>query len=95
MAIIIEEEKNKIGIVKFLMWFLILIIIGVAGYYIFFAQPQLIEIVTPSNFKAIDPLAGINLNPEEVLNSQDFLSLKKYVTPPEPGNTGKTNPFAP
>ncbi len=95
MAIIIEEEKNKMGAVRFLMWFLILVIIGVAGYYIFFAKPQLIEIATPSNFKGIDPLAGINLNPEEVLNSQDFQSLKKYVTPPQPGNAGKSNPFAP
>ena len=96
MATIIEEGKNgRGGIVRLLMWLMVLIIIGAAGYYIFFAEPQLVEIATPASFKSIDPLAGINLNPEDVINGVEFQSLKIYVTPPRPGNAGKANPFAP
>ncbi len=98
MAIIVEEGGNGTSkVVRIIMWFLILLIIAVAGYYIFFAQPQLIEVVVPSNLqgKSIDPLAGINLNPGEVISGEEFQALKQYVTPPRPGNAGKSNPFSP
>lgn len=97
MAILIEEENNRASIVKVFLWLLILIIIAVAGYYIFFAKPQLVEIVVPQNLqsKSIDSLAGINFNPQGVLNGEEFQSLKQYITPPKPGNAGKSNPFAP
>ena len=81
-----------------MLWFLIIIIIAVAGYYIFFAKPQFVEIIgVPQNLqsKDIDILSVIDLNPEGVINSQEFRSLKQYITPPQPGNAGKSNPFAP
>ena len=95
MAIIVEEEKNKGGIVRILMWVVILGIVGFAGYYIFFAKPQLVEIEAPANFKGINPLSEIQLNPQEVIQGRSFQALKNYVSPPQPGNAGKSNPFAP
>ncbi len=97
MAIVIEEERNGGNIVKILMWLLILVVVAVAGYYIFFAEPELVEIVVPPNLqnKNISSLTGINLNPEEVVGGREFKSLKQYVNPPQPGNAGKSNPFAP
>lgn len=96
MAIIVEEEQgNRVSIISALMWVLVLVIIIAAGYFIFFAQPQFVEIVAPQNFKGIDPLANLNLDPEGVVQSQEFQSLRQYVTPIAPGNAGKSNPFGP
>ncbi len=95
MAIIVEEEKTKVNILKIVMWVALLAIIGVAVYYIFFAEPQLVEFAVPPAFLNINPLATVSLNPDEVINGQAFQALKPYVTPPTPGNSGRPNPFAP
>lgn len=93
MAIIVEEEKkNNAGIVRVVTWLVILVAIGSAAYYVFFAQPQLIEVVAPPNLKNIEPLAKLNLNPEEVINSQIFRSLKQHTRPVVSG-VGRSNPF--
>lgn len=93
MAIIVEEERSRPSIIAVLMWLMVLIIVAVAVYYIFFVQPQVVDIGVPSNFQNIDPLAEINLNPEDVIGSSGFQSMKQYVTPPVPGNAGRANPF--
>ena len=96
MATIIEEGNNgKRGAVRFVLWLLMLGIIGAAGYYIFFAEPQLVTIPAPAGFKIIDPLAGIDLRPDDVLGGALFKSLKHAVPPPPSGVFGKSNPFAP
>jgi flagellar basal body-associated protein FliL len=93
MAIVIEEEKNKINILSIITWLVIIVIIGLAVYYIFFSQPQLIEVATPSSFQNINPLAKINISPENVINGPAFQSLKSTITLPAPGNAGRGNPF--
>ncbi len=93
MAIVIEEEKNRISPISIATWLVVLIIIGLAAYYIFFTQPELIEVAAPSNFQNIDPLSKINLNPEDVVNGSGFQSLKPTITLPVPGNAGRDNPF--
>ncbi|MBU6500334.1 MAG: hypothetical protein KGJ89_00695 [Patescibacteria group bacterium] len=95
MAIVLEEEKNKTNIVSIITWLAVLGIIVAAVYYIFFNQPQLVEVAAPANFQNVDPLSKIKLNPEDVINSQSFQSLKQYVAPPVPGNAGRDNPFVP
>jgi len=95
MAIVIEEEKNGTSVMGVVMWVVVFAIIIAAVYYVFFAQPQLVEVVAPANFKNINPLANINLNPEDVVNSRNFQSLKQYVTPSSPENFGRSNPFLP
>lgn len=93
MAIVIEEEKTNISIVGILTWLAVLFIIAAAVYYIFFAQPQLVEIAAPASLQNINPIAKINLNPEEVVNSPGFRLLVQYITPPAVGNVGRENPF--
>lgn len=95
MAIIVEEDRPKINITQILMWFTVLAIVGFAVYYIFFAEPQIIDVPVPAAFKNLDPLAQVNLVPEDLINSEQFKSLKEYITLPEPGNAGRVNPFIP
>jgi hypothetical protein len=93
MAIIIEEEKNKISLISIATWLVVLLIIGLAVYYIFFSQPELVEIAAPAAIQNLDPLRKINISPDEIVNSPAFHSLKSTVTLPTPGNTGRSNPF--
>ncbi len=92
MAIVIEEEQNKSSIAGVMTWFVILVVIVVASYYIFFKAPSSVEIIVPTNFKNIEPLAHINVNPDAVVDQISKL-LKPQITPPEPGNAGRPNPF--
>ena len=95
MAIIVEEERPGIKITSVLMWLTVLAVVASIVYYIFFAQPQIVDIAVPAEFQNINNLSAIDLNPEEVIGSSAFQSLKQYVTPPQPGNTGRINPFVP
>ncbi|MEK7195198.1 MAG: hypothetical protein AAB655_00720 [Patescibacteria group bacterium] len=91
--VVVEEGKNKVNIVNVVLWFVVMTILGVAIYYIFFSRPELVEVVIPSNFKNVDSLATVNLDPNEVVSSKSFQSLKQYVQLPVPGNAGRSNPF--
>ncbi len=94
MAIVVSEEgEQKIDILNIAIWVFLLVLIGVAAYLIFFRKPELVEVVSPSSFKNIDPLAKVALNPQEVVNSPDFRSLKQYVPLPSPASVGRSNPF--
>lgn len=95
MAIIVEEERKRGSPARAVLWMTVLIILGIAAYYIFLARPQTIEIVAPPGFGTLEPLAEAQVNPESIVNSADFQSLKQYVSLPEPGNAGRINPFIP
>ena len=93
MAILVSEEGiKKIGVLTITIWVLILVVIGVAVYYIFFKEPSLVEVASPSSYQNIDPLASVALNPQEVANDIDK-TLKQYVPPPSPATVGRDNPF--
>jgi len=93
MAIIVEEEKNRINIARILIWLTVLMILGAVVYYIFFTQPQLVNVVAPTAFDNIDPLADVDLNPQEVVDNPVFKALERHITPPVPENAGRSNPF--
>lgn len=93
MAIVIEEQRSGTKIVTVITWLAILLGVGAAIYYVFFKKPQFIELSPPSNFSNTGELAKIELNPEEIINSPGFQSLKQYVTPLRPTNFGRQNPF--
>jgi len=97
MAIIVEEEKSGVNLVRLIGWLGVLGVVAASIYYVFFAAPELVTIKPPENFANITPIATITLHPENVLNSQTFQALK---SPPFPLPTGKgpaavgrTNPF--
>ncbi len=93
MAIVIEEQKTRSGFVTFLLWIVILGIIVGAAYYLFFSQPQLIEVVVPSNFQNAQSISKISVNPQIV---NPLLQNLKVLIPGAggvPANLGRQNPF--
>ncbi len=94
MAILINEEgEKKANILRIGLWVLVFVLIAVGAYYIFFKQAALVEVVSPSAYKNIDPLAKIELNPQQVFSSAAFKSLQSYVPPPAPAVVGREDPF--
>ena len=94
MAILISEEgEKKLDVVNLAIWLSLLVVVGVAVYFIFFKRPALVEVASPSNYKNIDPLANTALNPDEVANSANFQEIKPYVPLPAPASVGRPNPF--
>jgi len=95
MAIVVEEGKNKVNSLKILSWIVIIVVIFFGTYYIFFRQPEVIDIVTPSGFEDTSRISRIVLDPETIENDSVFKSLKSYITVPESGESGRANPFTP
>ena len=98
MAIIVEEERgNRIDIVRIAGWGVILIVLGAAIYYIFFAAPQLVTISPPPGYSSIAPISGLSIQPENVLNGAAYQALKQpnfpLPTPSGPAPVGRLNPF--
>jgi hypothetical protein len=95
MAIFIEEEKKEGGRwFGFGILFISLIIVGVAIYYLFFVQTQLFNVVLPIKLQSMDELTKIaNFNPQSVINSDFYKSLKQVIQPPSPPPAGNASPF--
>ncbi len=95
MAIYIKEEKNKNGGRWFSFIFIIVVlsIIGIASYYIFFIKPQIIKNITSPQLRSIDKFSNINFNPEDVVNSKFFKSLKQLTQQTKLKPAGNSSPF--
>jgi hypothetical protein len=96
MAIVVEEEKDRGGVVVLIGWLVVIVTIILAMYLIFFKNPQIIETVGPTSFRQTAQVAQIKdkLN-IKVLQGQSFTTRQTYVEPPGEGTVGKTNPFLP
>ncbi|MFA6136408.1 MAG: hypothetical protein WC705_03595 [Candidatus Paceibacterota bacterium] len=95
MAIYIQEEKEGgKSWLSFGVIFVILVILGIASYYLFFVKPDLISgIVIPVKLKSIDDLAKMNFNPQDIVSNQFFKISKQYISPPTPIPGGNISPF--
>ena len=97
MAIIVEEEKSSIGLVRVAGWAVFVIVVCVATYYIFFAAPETVIIPPPADFQAISSVAQFTLQPTDVLQNPTFQTLKApsfpLPTPTGPAALGRPNPF--
>ena len=97
MAIIIEEKKRGTNLIRLGGWVGILVIVGIAIYYVFFAAPELVNIAAPPGLQNIAPLSQITLHPQDVLNSPAFQALKppsfSLPSPQGPTAVGRSNPF--
>lgn len=94
MAIVIEEEKKSgSGIVTLFLWVILIGAILAGAYYIFFKQPELLEVAMPADFKNTEQISKIELKPEELLNNAQFKSLKAHIPIPLTPSTGRPNPF--
>lgn len=96
MAIVIQEEKkNSGGWFGFGLILIILMVIGIAAYYLFFVQPDLINNVVPASqqLDAINSLQSLQFDSTQVV--QEFIQNKKQFipVPVTPSATGNTMPF--
>jgi hypothetical protein len=97
MAIIVEEESSKssASLILVASWVAAIALLGAGAYYVFFANPQIIETALPSNFKNTQDISKITLRPEEVAGNPFFKSLRTPLLPAYSPKPGKPNPFAP
>lgn len=94
MAIIIEQERtNRSGAFGFLVWIVMLTILGTGLYYLFFKKPDLVEVVAPGNFKDTQEISKITLDPGEVAGNPRFQALQQRVAPAPLPIPGRPNPF--
>ncbi len=95
MAIIVEENKKKGSLLNLLVWVIIIGVILFATYYIFFKEPEIIDVVIPQKdaFNNIDSLSKIKLDPE-IIKNPAFEALNSYIDLPEKGRSGRLNPFS-
>ncbi len=96
MAIVIQEDKKKNGgWFGFGLLFLVLIIVGLAAYYLFFVQPALIDntIGSTGQLQAIDDLKSIQFSSVKILE-QFTKGGKQFIPIPSTPNTqGNATPF--
>ncbi len=94
MALVIEGRK-KSGIVGFLIWLVLLLVLGAGLYYIFFKQPDLIPITPPAGLETGQQISRLKLDPESVTRDPKFENLRTYHNIPEATTPGRDNPFLP
>lgn len=95
MAIIIEEEKDRSGLLVLLGWLLVIVVIVLIVYFVFFKNPEIIEVVGPGSFERTIEVSRINIEPNVVTSHPAFESRRSQVVTPGEGVSGRSNPFLP
>lgn len=94
MAIVVEQEKKKVNWITALSVAVFLAVVFFGGYYLFFKQPELIDVVAPAELERLRAISSVRFDPREVVDSPAFQGLRPFAgTVPTP-LTGKANPFA-
>ncbi len=96
MAIIVEEEQKKSGLLGIIGWLVFLAIAGAAVYYVFFAQPELVTIPASGTLGTIAPITQTALHPQTVVQGAAFQALKSTITLPSPSGpaaVSRPDPF--
>jgi hypothetical protein len=94
MAINIQEEKqSRGGWFGFGITLVVLVILGVAFYYLFFVQPELIDTVAPLPLQSIDQLTQLQFDPAQVVQSPFFTGLRQLVPAQTLPPAGNASPF--
>lgn len=97
MAIVVEQASGgKGGMIKLLIWGLILVVIIIGAYYLFFKRPDVIpNLAAPAAFKQAKDLSAVKLDPGVVVQSAAFQSLRPQAAPQPAPDAGRPNPFLP
>jgi uncharacterized membrane protein len=94
MAILVEEEKRPVNWIGIITAIFIVVAVFVLAYFLFFKKPEIIDQVTPTGLSSINEISKIKFDPEAVVNSPTFNSLKDSTPKLTPRETpGKQNPF--
>lgn len=94
MAIVVEEEKKKVNWITILSIAVFLFAIFFGGYYLFFKQPELIDVVAPAELERLRAISSVRFSPREVVDSATFQALRDFSSTAPAPLTGKGNPFA-
>ena len=96
MAIVFEEERNRVSPLTLIGWLVMVAVILFAVYYIFFRSPEFVVEDIPSQFLNTEQISKIvTLDAETIANHPGFRDRNEYVIRPVPQNLGRSNPFAP
>lgn len=94
MAIVVEQEKKKVSWITALSVAVFLLVVFFGAYYLFFKQPELIDVVAPAELERLRVISEVQFDPRDVVDSPVFQNLRDFAgTVPTP-LTGKANPFA-
>lgn len=94
MSIVVEEEK-KASWATAIMVIVMLLIVFVGGYYLFFKNPELIEVVAPDKLKRLSALSEAKFDPNAVIDSSAFKALRDFTSPLVLPQAGRAEPFQP
>lgn len=95
MAIQIEQNQKSVSWVKVTLGIIIVAVIFAGAYFLFFKQPELIDVVAPGQFEDLTQISEISLDADELLNSPKFQMLRQYSIDSSTPTPGKGNPFQP
>lgn len=95
MAIIVKEREKSVNWLTPIVWILVIGLVFGLVYFLFFKQPEFVEIIQPIESQKASRLANIKFDPSEVLQSEVFKTLQQYAGPPIIGEVGRSNPFIP
>ncbi len=95
MAIVIQEEqKQRGGWFGFGIVLLILLCIGVAAYYLFFVDPNLIDSAfVPVQLESLDELSSLDFSLNDVASGGIFGDKRQFVPLPSLPTSRNTQPF--
>lgn len=94
MAIIVEQEKKKVNWITALSVAVFLVVVFFGGYYLFFKQPELIDVVAPAELERLRVISSVRFDPREVVDSPIFQGLRDFAGTVTAPQTGKANPFS-
>ena len=94
MAIVVEQEKKKANWITILSVTVFLAVIFFGGYYLFFKQPELIDVVAPAELERLRVISSVRFDPREVVDSPTFQGLRDFAGAVPAPRTGKANPFS-
>ena len=96
MAILVEEEKKSANWVGILTTVVIIGMLFAGGYYVFFKDPGVIEGLTaPKDIQNITQLSKTNIDPNKIIQSAAFKTLRDLADPLILPTAGRSNPFKP
>ncbi|MBI2278642.1 MAG: hypothetical protein HYU81_01100 [Candidatus Brennerbacteria bacterium] len=95
MAIVVEEEKKGANWITVLSVSIGLIAVFAGAYYLFFKQPELIDVVVPADLERLRVISEVRFDPREVVDAPSFQGLRDFSGTLSAPRTGKANPFAP